>query len=464
MNCSPCASSSNYSSASTINQNVVTVAGATFDTFSRLITETPTTLFTAHPAFNADYPFVGHVSTGTGSFFLDLSNAVMQMSTTAAGRAVRQSLEYQLYQPGKGHIVYMTWVPQYLGTFDNSVAVRCGIYDDYRDKNTPAGQPTAPSTGVTFVSSFYGGLGQETSQPSMGHFFELSGNNWFVVARRNSPDNIQNVLRVPQSNWNVDTLNPAFGRNPSGVTLQKDVEGLFWIERQWLGVGLVRMGIYNNGFPLVAHQFQNRGIDRPYTKLNKLPLRYEIEKVSNATNAAAATAAICMASQIQGNYIPIGTIFSLPANLTQATTRVGTTLRPVLLLRLQQQYCRATIKIRSIELYGAAAGTFSLLKNSEITGPITWVNHPDPRSMVQYAVFANGTVEPTNTIIDGICIQSGYFDKRTTQAGSQSVEDLIAAHPICSDIKGKPDIFCIAMAGFSANDDVNATCQWIEIV
>lgn len=494
MNCSPCASSSNYSSVSTnqcvtlcgagistnitndlVNINIssisisslgsVSVKGNTYDTFSRLITESPTTLFTSHPAFTAQFETIGYQSTGTGTFYLDLSNCIVLMSTTGSGasRAVRQSLEYQLYQPGKSHVVFMTWVPQYAGTFDTSVAVRCGIYDDYRDKNTPAGTTGAPP--FLYASSINGGLGQETNQPSMGHFFEVSGNDWFVVERRNSSNNIANVNRVAQSNWSVDTLNPAYGRNPSGVTLQKDVEGLFWIDRQWLGVGLVNMGIYNNGNQIVCHQFQNRGIDRPYTKLNKLPIRYEIEKVTGGSSNFAATASICMASQINGEYTPLGATFSLPATVTFATTRLdNTNLIPVLLLRLQEQYCRATVKIKDIELYGSAAGAYSIFKNPNISGTITWVNHPDPLSMVQYAVFANGTVTPSNRITGGQCIQSGFFEKRIGFTPSASTADLLNTPSICSDIKGKPDIFCISMIGFVDNVDVNANCRWIEIV
>lgn len=492
MNCSPCGTSSNYSSVSTtncvtlcgagistnvtndlVNINIssislsslgsVAIQGATFDTFSRLITMTPTTLFTSHPAFTPQYESIGYVSTGAGSFYFDVSNCIMLMSTSGSGgRAVRQTLEYQLYQPGKAHQAYFTWTPQYAGTFDTSVAVRCGIYDDFRDKNTPAGTTGAPP--FLFQSSIHGGTGQEANQPSMGHFFELSGNDWFVVERHNSSNNIQNVVRVAQSNWNTDTLNPAFGNNPSGVTLQKNKEGLFWIERQWLGVGLVRMGIYNNGHPIVAHAFQNRGYKIPYTNLNKLPLRYELEKVAGGSSNFAATASICFASQIDGDYTPLGATFSLPANLIKATTRINTALLPVLLLRLQQQYCRATIKIQNLEIYGKASGVFSIFKNPTITGPITWVNHPDPRSMVQYAVFANGTTEPANTISGGQCIQSGFYDKRSAFQGDQSISDLINATPITSDIKGKPDVYCIAMAGFAENDDVNAVCRWIEIV
>lgn len=451
----------------TLNVNLstgatVTVQGNNFDAFSRLITETPTTLLTAHPAFTPQYEIIGYTSTGTGHIFVDISNTIVLMSTSGSGgRAVRQTLEYQLYQPAKSHFSYFTWTPQFSGTFDNSVAVRCGIYDDFRDKNTPAGITGPPP--FLYASSINGGLGVETNQTSMGHFFELSGNNWFVVERHNSSNNIADITRVPQSNWNVDTLDPALGNNPSGIILSKTTETLFAIERQWLGIGIVRMGIFSGGKEVVCHVFENRGFKIPYTHLNKLPLRFEIEKVAGGSSDPATTGTICFASHIGGDYVPIGALFSLPIEVTINTTRVSQTPRPVLLLRLQQRYCRATIKIKSVDLFGSAAGAFSFIKNPTITGSITWVNHPDPRSMVQYAVFANGTNIPTNTISNGIVIKSGFFSVRTTLQETDSVADLIADPSITSDIKGIPDVFCIAMAGFSANNDVNATAQWIEI-
>jgi hypothetical protein len=492
MNCSPCGSSSNYSSVSTnqcvtlcgagistnqvnpMNINIssisistlgnVSVAGNIYDTFSRLQTETPYTYMTSHVAFTPQYEIMGYNSTGTGSVFVDISNCLVQLSTTGSGssRAFRQSLEYQVYQPGKGHQAIMTWTPQYKGTFDDSVAVRCGIYDDYRDKNTPAGT-TGPRP-YLFQSSIYGGLGQETDQPSMGHYFELSGNNWFVCERRNSPNNVISVVRIPQNEWNTDTLNPAFGNNPSGVTLQKDTESLFWMERQWLGVGNVNMGIYYDAKRIICHQFLNRNLQIPYTTLNKLPLRTEIEKVAGGSTNPVATASICWASQIDGQYIPMGALFSLPASVIKATTRVNSAPLPVLLLRLQQQYCRATFKMKVLELYGKAAGVFSILKNPTITGPITWIKNPDRRSMIEYAIFANGTTEPTNTITGGMCILSGFYDKRSSNILGVGGEELITETAFCSNIKGNPDVLCIAMAGFSDNDDVNANVRWIEIV
>jgi hypothetical protein len=229
----------------------------------------------------------------------------------------------------------------------------------------------------------------------MGHFFELSGNQWFVVERYNSDNNVNNVTRVAQANWNSDTVNGNRSTSPSGFVLSATSPVvLFFIERQWLGVGIVRMGLYADGVPIYCHVFGNnpsRSIRRPYTHLNKLPIRYEIEKVSGGSANAASMAAICASGQIGGDYVTLGAIFSLPANLTvsKINTGVQEILRPVLLLRLQQKYCRATWKLLDIELFLKDAGFYSVFRNAEVTGSITWTPHPDPRSMMEYCYLAN---------------------------------------------------------------------------
>jgi hypothetical protein len=438
--------------------------GYSKDVFGRIVTETPTTLFTSHTAFTPQYEWLDYASTGTGSVFVDLSNTLVRLSASGSGgRAIRQSHEYQLYQPAKSHVSYMTCIPQYQGTFDNSVAIRFGIYDDYRDKNTPAGLPITPSTGVAFVSSIYGGTGQETSQPSMGHYFELSGNQWFVVERANSPNNIINVNRVPQSQWNIDTcgLNPSV--SPSGFRLETNQSQslIALVERQWLGVGSVRMGFFTYGRPIFVHSFQLRGLNRAYTHLPKLPIRFEIEKVAGGSDLSANFASICMSSHVMGDYTPFGSIFSLPAELTNTVATVDTALRPILAIRLQQQYCRATFKLKDIEIFASADANYALFKNPVISNSISWIKNPDTRSMIEYAWFS-GSVN--RTISGGLCTRSGYVDKTTSLQDSLAVTELATAPPYCSDIAGNPDILVLAVQGHSGNTNFRATFRWLELV
>ena len=447
-----------------VNSNI-NIANQISDVFNRLYVTAPTPLFGSSPTYTPQYELNDYYSTGS-AFVSTVSISTMTIleASSSGGRAVRQTHEYQVYQPGTAHLVQMTWVPQYLGTFDNSVAVRAGIYDDYRDKNTPAGT-TGPD--ALFVSSIYGGTGQETNQPSMGHYFELSGNSWFVVEKYNSPDNIQNVTRIPQSNWNINTFSANYPPNPSGFVLGISTSALLFIERQWLGVGIVRMGAFYLGAYYIAHVFQTRAYKDAYTHLPKLPIRYEIEKVSGGSTDAAIMSAICASSHIGGVYVPYGRLYALPASITLNTVRIGTgTLRPILLIRLQQQYCRATIKIKSVNILSISnsQGAFSLLVNPTLNGgSITWVNNPNPGSMIQYAYFPDGSTS-TRTVTGGLCIRSGYFTGQLMEADVLTQDEIISAQAITSDIHGVPDILCLAMAAFTANTDVTANFRWLEVV
>ena len=447
-----------------VNSNI-NIANQVSDVFNRLYVTSPTLNLASDNAFTPQYEIMDYYSTGTGFVStITISTMTILQASNAGGRAIRQTREYQIYQPGTSHLVQFTWVPHFLGTFDTSVAVRAGIYDDYRDKNTPAG-----TTGANplFVSSIYGGTGQETNQPSMGHYFELSGNSWFVVEKYNSPNNIQNVTRVAQSNWNVNTFDYNTATNPSGYILGISTPSLLFVERQWLGVGVVRMGAFYNSAYTVCHVFKNRTYNQAYTHLNKLPIRYEIEKVSGGSPNPATMASICCASHIGGDYVPYGRIYSLPANITYDTVRIGlNTLRPILLIRLQQQYCRATVKIKSLEILSIsnAQGAFSLLLNPTLNGgPITWVNHPNPGSMMQYAYFPDNSTS-TRTVTGGRCLRSGYFAGRITETDSLGADDLITSQSVASDINGVPDIICIAMVAYTANTDVTANLRWIELI
>ena len=414
---------------------------ATMDLFGRINTATPTTLFTTHVAFTMQKENVQYISTGTGSFFYDMSNSVVQHKVgTTAGRAVRQSREYLLYQPGKLQTCHITSVPELSGTFDGSIAVRMGLFDDYRDKSA------------------------EPNQPSMGHFFELSGNTWYVVERANSYDNVTNVTRIPQSNWNLDTVNGNRSTSPSGYILKvpPNTGVLFTVDRQWLGVGIVRMGIIFNGKPIFVHAFHDRLYGRPYTHLPKLPLRWEIEKVEGGAANPAVMGSICGSVQVFGEYQPFGVIFALPASLAPAQSIDGT-MRPLLVIRLQQKYCRATFKLISLDVYAPQADVaYTVYKNPGISGTpaLTYTAFPDDRSMVEYCYV--GT--PTNyTLTDGIPFRSGFCSKNLTIVDQISTQELITSHSFCSDIQGNPDI--LVVAGFEySNTTIYVTCRWLEIV
>ena len=430
-----------------------------FDMFNRQLVVTPTTTFVTHPAYTMQKGRMDFVSTGTGTVVYDISNCSIVLSASnAGGRAVRQTREYQLYQPGKLQNFYMTMTPQYTGTFDDSVAIRIGNFDDYRDKNTSG--------------STYPGTGVEVNQKSMGHFFELSGTKWFVVERANSPDNLLNITRIPQSSWNLDTLDGNRSSSPSGFILPVPITQaiLIVIQRQWLGVGSVRMGFIINGRTIFCHMFHQRNLTGPYTRLPNLPLRWEIEKVAGGTTSLASFGTICASSQILGDYVPFGRLVPLPSEVVATARTVDTTMRPLLIIRLRQQFCRASLRIKEFSFYNSsgsqnlpAPAAYTVYRNPTIGGSAyTFTTHPDSNSMTEYKWFG-GSASNAYTVSGGETFYSGFVDNQATISDSTSVADLITARAITSDIKGNVDTLVFAAYVFSGSVDLRVVAKWIEI-
>jgi len=410
------------------------------DMFNRMNVVTPTTVFQTHAVNTPQYEIMDYISTGTGTVVHDSLSSIITLSANdGGGRAVRQSREYMFYQPGKLQVAYFTFNPRYSGTFDNSVSVRVGLFDDYRDKSA------------------------ESNKVSMGHFFELSGNSWFIVERSNSVNNLSNVTRIPQGNWNLDTLNGVRNTSSSGYILSNQRALLGFIERQWLGVGAVRMGFVINGRAIFCHLFSHTNIQIPYTRLSRVPIRWEIEKVAGGSASTATLASICATAQVLGEYTPHGYIVSLPASLTLTTQQVDTTLRPIFILRLRQPFCRSSLKIKNVSIYGSAAGAYTLFKNSTIGGgTLTYTTHPDPRSMTEYISFSGGGTS-SYTITDGISFDNGFFDNKVSISNIFDTNELTSIHSFCSDIKGNLDTFIVAACSLTATADVRVAVQWMEI-
>jgi len=434
---------------------------ASLDMFNRQIVATPTTVFQTTPAFTPQYYLQDYLSTGTATVVHDISNTIIKLSVSANGdKAVRQSRQYLLYQPGKLQSVYMTFIPQYSGTFDSSVTIRIGMFDDYRDKNTSG--------------STYPGTGIEVNQSSMGHFFEVIGSTWYVVERGNSANNVLNVTRIPQANWNLDSLDGNRSTSPSGYDLKNSLFAgtLILIQRQWLGVGAVRMGFIINGRVIYCHMFHQRGPSRgPYTHLSNLPIRWEIEKGANGSANSATLASICGSVQVMGDYTTQGAIYSLPSRAATVgsggnATRLDTTLRPVVVMRLKRQYCRATFKIKDISFLSDQGGSYTYFKNPIINGAsFTYISHPNINSMIEYYYFNNGTSVPSYTLTNGIPFKSGFFTINTSVQSSTNQDELLSEHDFSSNIHGDSDLFVVACCqGTSNSTDVCINATWVEIV
>lgn len=86
--------------------------------------------------------------------------------------------------------------------------------------------------------------------PDDGFFFSLVEDTLYVVHRRTF-NGVKTDGTFPQSNWNVDKLD---GTGASGFTLDLTKNNAYFIDYQWIGGGVIRWGVINNGIRVTCHK------------------------------------------------------------------------------------------------------------------------------------------------------------------------------------------------------------------
>lgn len=131
-----------------------------------------------------------------------------------------------------------------------------------------------------------------------GIFFSLIGTTVYVVIRSSVSGAPLETL-VPQTAWNQDRLNPAFGLNPSGITLDVTKGNIYEAKFQWLGVGDVLYFI--NGI-LVHRVFNANALTTPYMRCPTLPLSMEV--INTGASVAGGMRFVCGSVSSDGGQPP----------------------------------------------------------------------------------------------------------------------------------------------------------------
>jgi hypothetical protein len=204
----------------------------TMDGFARVRLAEPTVLFDSTMEYTSHEHLWTTYASGLVSSGLN-PNCYLDMYTSGIGRMVRQSWQYQRYQPGKSQLVLMTGT---LGPMTVGVTKRIGYFDDLN-----------------------------------GLFFQCDGMELAVVKRSNGQDTIYS-----QNSWNVNKCDGSLG-----FTLDHEKAQIFMIDFEWLGVGQIRFGFFIGGQPLICHIIDNSNIiSQPYMATANLPPRYEISSIN----------------------------------------------------------------------------------------------------------------------------------------------------------------------------------------
>lgn len=218
------------------------LTSANFDAFGRLRVSNPQTIFDSKLVYDAQPLYWSEEQTGGApAGVYDQPNARVTLAAGAGQTSVRQSRRFFNYQPGKSQLIFQTFNAQNVET---GVVKRIGYFD-----------------------------------ASDGIFLGLDGVglNPINLVRRSSGANP--TVTVPQSNWNLDTLDGSGGlTNPSGINLKLNAVQILVIDFEWLGVGSARVGFVFGGQVVYAHRFDCANIEQSvYMQTPNLPLRYEID-------------------------------------------------------------------------------------------------------------------------------------------------------------------------------------------
>lgn len=208
------------------------------DAFGRLRIADPVTLFDSQLQYDKQPLLWDEKIVGSATSVHQTNESAVNMTvTTASGDSViRQTKEYQRYQPGKSQFILTTFV---LGTAQEGTTKLVG-YGDGDD----------------------------------GIFLGQDGGGEFLLLRTSTSGTPDDTRKVYQSDWNLDTLQ---GIGPSGQTVDFTKSQIFVVDLEWLGVGRVRCGLNIDGVTYYVHEFLNANtLDKVYMKTANLPVRYEI--------------------------------------------------------------------------------------------------------------------------------------------------------------------------------------------
>lgn len=395
----------------------VLIAGqdnATVDAFVRQRVSEPTTIFDSkqihdnQPLFWDDAEVSG---AGTSTVHSQATaSTVMTVADSTAGKRVRQTFQRFNYQPGKSQLIFMTGTLSLSGAGEG-ITAGMGLFDDDNG------------------------------------FFIKADNGTLYCVKRSSTSGAAVDTEVPQSSWNLDTMD---GNGPSGVTLDPTKSQILILDYEWLGVGRARMGFVIDGLVIYFHQFVHANLETGvYMSTPNLPLRYEIE--NDGTGGDATLEHICSTVISEGGVQTLGILRHTDSG---AITNLGNANSYAIIgIRLKGTALDATVLMENIAMIASANDQlhWELRLNPTVAGTFTYSDQDN--STVQIATGSN-----SNTISGGTEIDGGYLT--TTIPIQSTVPNAIR---LGSLIDGTPDEIVLIATPITNNITVRASITWREL-
>jgi hypothetical protein len=393
--------------------------GFSGDLFGRLKVSNPYTIFDSTHRYEVGDDF-DYVVSGAGSavgYTTSQSTVTLGIGTTAGCSIIQESKRVFSYQPGKSLQVLQTFV------------------------FNPAKENLVQRIG--YASS------------ENGVMLELDGSQLNII-KRTHISSVTTTITVPQSEWNIDTLDgTGFSTsNPSGIQLDPTKAQIFFSEYEWLGVGSVRVGFAIDGRFIPVHQFNHANhIDSVYMTTATLPVRYEILN-TGITTSSSTMKQICASVLSNGGYEK-----KVAQTFVRKTTSVsvGTTYIPLVSIRLTPGRENAVVlptKFDGLPLSNNVAYVISLVKNPTIVGA-SW--RSSESSNVEYDVTAS-------SMTGGQVIDFRYAFGSNQAGGAVSTDQEYNWDLQLGRTQSKvSDIYTVAVRTISGTGDVVAALGFYDL-
>lgn len=367
------------------------------DAFYRLRTSNPKTIFDSkqisdnQPLFWDDAEVSGASTTTT--YNANQASTTIAVIADTAGKRVRQTRRWFNYQPGKSQLVILTAV------MAGNATKRIGQFND-----------------------------------NNGLFFQHT--DTFSVGVRSYATGEAVTKLVPQSEWNIDKMD---GTGNSGVELDGTKTNIYFIDYEWLGVGTVRYGVFNDGVPVYVHAEHNANkLGVVYMSSPNLPLRYEIE--NDGDNGASSLTHICSTIITEGGRDNTGLSRGISRGATPLVTLNDASIYPMFLVRLKSAYLGSLVGLIDYNILCTTTAEYDIhvIINPTIVG-----------TAPSYGSLANSAIEfatPTNeTTITGGTTMSIHTSSDTNQSIAGASISLNSELLIGSSISGTPDVLAIGV-------------------
>jgi hypothetical protein len=400
------------------NKEPIIIDSKHLDTFGRLRISNPIPLIDGHHIRGKNNFHISESITGSATSTHDADKVMVVLATTGTGDVVRQSRQRGIYQPGSSLLVLFTGVLN-SGSNASTVTTRYGYYDD-----------------------------------DNGYYFQYNNGTISIVERTKVSGSVVNTV-VDQTDWNINELNG----NNADLVLDVSKALIFYIQFEWLGVGIVDMGVIINGEYINIHRFKHSNLlTTPYTQMASLPVRCEII----STGGSGSLSQCCYSVINEGKFNPLGELFS--ANRGATTETIGSTPESVIVIKLKSTGIspKINILIKNISVI-STTGANSVLQiykfqdtaaTSILTGS-SFVS-ADSESAVEYDVSSTAI-----TLTNGRLLETRCF---SNNADAALVNTDNRNYSITTNVSGVSDLLAVVVNSTGANESYLGAITWLEVI